>query len=342
MPNSNDFPILTSVCVIGGGSWGTALAHCLAEKGHVARMVMRDRELAAEFNATGQNSRYLPGVQLNPGISATVDPGEALAGARICLLAVPCQHMRAALSALAGLIPQDAFLVCASKGVELGTHERMSEVVESVLPGSKGRYAILSGPSFAKEVAEGKPSAVVLGCADQKNCEYLRDVFSSCAFRVYSSQDVAGVELGGAFKNVVAIAAGVCDGLGLGNNARAALITRGLAEMSRLGQALGASPSTFMGLSGMGDLVLTCTGDLSRNRQVGLRLAAGEGLDAIVESMRMVAEGVKSTRAICELGEKHNCELPIASSMNEVLSGSQTPLDAVRNLMTRALKDECV
>jgi glycerol-3-phosphate dehydrogenase (NAD(P)+) len=215
----------------------------------------------------------------------------------------------------------------------------MSEVTAEALPGKRPRYAILSGPSFAREVVQGKPTAVVLACADAGLGEELRAVFSTPLFRVYSSTDVAGVEFGGAIKNVMAIAAGLCDGLKLGHNARAALITRGLAEMSRLGEAFGARAATFMGLSGMGDLVLTCTGDLSRNRQVGLRLAAGESVDTIAASMRMVAEGVKSTEAVCELAERMGVELPLAFAVRRVLGGT-APLDALRALMSRALREE--
>ena len=216
----------------------------------------------------------------------------------------------------------------------------MSAVVADVLPGLAPRYAILSGPSFAREVVQGKPTAVVAACADAKLGRRLRGVFSSPAFRVYSSTDVAGVELGGAVKNVMAIAAGLCDWLDLGHNARASLITRGLAEMSRLGVALGARVSTFMGLSGLGDLVLTCTGDLSRNRQVGLRLAAGEALSGITAGMRMVAEGVQSTEAVCMLGAAVGIDLPLAGAVRRILTEGAMPLGMVQELMARALREE--
>ena len=325
--------------ILGAGSWGTALAHLAADKGIETLLLARETDVAEAINTGHENTLFLPGLALSPALRAVTDPAVALAGADIVLLAVPCQYLRESLTRLAPLLPDNRVFVCASKGLELGTQKRMSELVEETLPGKKPRYAILSGPSFAKEVAQGKPTAVVLGCADAALGEELRAVFSTPVFRVYSSTDVVGVELGGAIKNVMAIAAGLCDGLELGHNARAALITRGLAEMSRLGEALGARAATFMGLSGMGDLVLTCTGDLSRNRQVGLRLAAGESIGTIADSMRMVAEGVKTTEAVCELAERIGVELPLAFAVRRVLGGT-APLDALRALMSRALREE--
>ena len=328
------------ISVLGGGSWGTALAHLLADKGLRVTLLVRDEALAAAVNTAHENPPYLPGLALHPDLKASTDPAAALPETDLLLLAVPCQFLRETLNRVAGHLPAHAVPVCASKGIEVGTLKRMSEVVADVLPGQSEHYAILSGPSFAREVLESKPTAVALGCADAALGEKLRALFSTDRFRVYSSTDVAGVELGGAVKNVMAIAAGLCDGLGLGHNARAALITRGLAEMSRLGEALGARPGTFMGLSGMGDLVLTCTGDLSRNRQVGMRLAAGESMDAIAKSMRMVAEGVKTTGAVRTLAGSLGVDLPIAEAMSRVLDAEATPLAMVRELMTRALREE--
>jgi len=327
------------ITVLGAGSWGTALAHLAADKGFETLLWAREADVAEAINARHENTLFLPGLPLCPALRAVTDPAAALAGANIVLLAIPCQYLRESLTHMADLLPDNGIFVCAGKGLELGTQKRMSEVVAEALSRKKPRYAILSGPSFAKEVAQGNPTAVVLGCADAALGEDLRAVFSTPLFRVYSSTDVAGVELGGAVKNVMAIAAGLCDGLGLGHNARAALITRGLAEMSRLGEAMGARAATFMGLSGMGDLVLTCTGDLSRNRQVGLRLAAGESIEAISASMRMVAEGVKTTGAVCELAGQLNVELPLAFAVRRVLGGT-APLDALRDLMSRALREE--
>ncbi len=329
-----------NITVIGGGSWGTALAHLLARRGHRVVMLLRDAGLAGEISLRHENTRYMPGRALHPGLAATTDPEKALPGAEICVLAVPCQHMRAALRSLASLVPARAVPVCASKGIEASTLSRMSAVVAEEWPGQAESYAILSGPSFAAEVLDGKPTAVVLGCADPSLGETLREAFSSELFRAYSSTDVTGVELGGAVKNVIAIAAGICDGLDLGHNGRAGLITRGLAEICRLGAAMGARGATFMGLSGLGDLVLTCTGDLSRNRQVGMRLAAGQSLEAIAASMRMVAEGVKTTEAVCALGGILGVELPIAGALFSVLRKGASPADMVRELMTRTLREE--
>lgn len=326
--------------VLGGGSWGTALGHLMANKGLDVTLLVRDPALATTIREQHENPRYLPGLALSPALSATSDAEEALCGTEILLLATPCQHMREALAHLAPLIPAGCLPVCASKGIEVNTLQRMSQVVTDVLPALAPYYAILSGPSFAKEVVEGKPTAVVLGCADAPLGERLRSVFSTGSFRVYSSTDVAGVELGGAIKNVMAIAAGLCDGLQLGHNSRAALITRGLAEMSRLGAALGARPSTFMGLSGMGDLVLTCTGDLSRNRQVGLHLAAGESMAEIAAAMHMVAEGVKTTEAARKLGEKLDVELPLTEAVGRIIIEGAMPREVVQTLMNRTLREE--
>lgn len=327
------------VAVIGGGSWGTTLANLMAGKGHDVRILMRDARAAQILEERHENSRYLAGFPLEKTLRAGVSAERALEGARLCLLAVPAQHLREALKAAAAWVPAEAVPLCLSKGIERKTLATMRAVVEDAWPIQAGRYAILSGPSFAREVLEGKPTAVVLGCADSALAARLRDILSTPFFRVYSSADVLGVELGGAVKNVMAIAAGLCDGLRLGHNARAGLITRGLAEMSRLGQAMGAKQATFMGLSGLGDLVLTCTGDLSRNRQVGLRLAQGEDIPRIVALLRSVAEGIESTESVCELGERHAVDLPLARAVRTALSGGP-PADLMRDLMTRALRDE--
>ena len=295
------------IAVLGGGSWGTALAHLLAHAGHDVTLLLRDAAQAAHINAHHENPRYLRGVPLHPGIRAVAgsmggpEQAAALEGVGILVLSVPCQALRAALRGLAGAVPPDCVLVNTAKGIEVSELVTAESMVRDELPGHLSRYAVLSGPSFALEVASCKPTAVVLGCRDERLGARLREVFSAPWFRAYSSSDVPGVELGGAIKNVIAIAAGLSDGLGFGLNARAALVTRGLAETSRLGVALGARASTFMGLSGLGDLMLTCSGDLSRNRQVGLRLGAGETLNAIAASMNMVAEGVKTTQAVYRL-----------------------------------------
>ncbi len=334
------------VAVLGSGSWGTALANLLSvngaslpsEKAFSVSLWGRDRELAEQINSRRENPRYLPGLQLHPNLKATSDPAEALHNAVFCVLAVPCQSMRENLRALAPFFPDKIPLVCASKGIETATLKTMSGVVAEELP--KARYAILSGPSFAAEVTAGLPCAVVIGCGQKKLGQKLRVAFSSEVFRAYSSEDVLGVELGGALKNVVAIAAGLADGLKLGSNARAALITRGLAEMSRLGAAMGAKSQTFMGLSGLGDLVLTCTGDLSRNRRVGLRLAEGLSVGAIVQDLHMVAEGVKTAEAVVKISRQTGVDMPVAETVYAVLQQKISLKKAVKQLMTRSLKEE--
>lgn len=328
------------VTVLGGGSWGTALANHMAGKGYQVTMLVREAQVASDINANHRNSVYLPGTELHARVIASTEPAEALEGADTCLLSVPCQFMRESLARVGPHLPSHCTLVCASKGIEVANMQRMSQVVEQVLPDYADRYAVLSGPSFAKEVVQGKPSAVVLACYDSQLGERLREFFSNERFRVYSSTDVVGVEIGGAVKNVIAIAAGLSDGLGLGHNARAALITRGLAEISRLGKALGARQSTFMGLSGMGDLVLTCAGDLSRNRQVGLRLARDESMAQINAGMIQVAEGVKTTEAVYLLSRELDVDMPIAQAMYRIISEGAAPAKLVNELMTRSLREE--
>lgn len=324
--------------VLGGGSWGTALANLMASNGFKTSIWLRDEKTARSINERHENSRYLPGLKLAPSLKATLDPAEAFDEAELCIMSIPCQSARVALRGMAGHFAPGLPVLCASKGIELESLKPMSQLVAEELP--KVRYAILSGPSFAAEVIRGMPTAVSIGCAEKTLAEELRAVFSSGTFRAYSSRDVIGVEMGGALKNVIAIAAGVSDGLGYGYNARAALITRGLAEISRLGEAMGAVPSTFMGLSGMGDLVLTCTGDLSRNRQVGLKLAEGKTLEVISSEMHMVAEGVKTTEAAVALGDKLKVDLPVARSVAALLAGETSPQEAVKALMSRDLKEE--
>ncbi len=325
------------IVVAGGGSWGTALGHMLATRGHDVRLLVRAAEAAAHINRHHENPAYLRGLPLHPALRATTDM-TALSTADSIVLSVPCQHLRGWLAAAREYVPSGVIAVNTAKGLELGTLERCSALVAAEWP--EARYAMLSGPSFAAEVAADKPTAVVLACADEALGAALREVFSSPHFRCYSSTDVAGVELGGALKNVIAIAAGVCDGLGMGANTRAALMTRGIAELSRLGAACGARPLTFMGLSGVGDLALTCTGDLSRNRQVGMRLGAGESLPDIVASLGMVAEGVKTTDAAYTLASRLRVEAPIVEAMYDLLHGGRTARQAVETLMCRELKAE--
>lgn len=327
------------VAVAGGGSWGTALAHVLASAGHDVTLVLREPAVESAVNERHENPRYLPGKALHPGVKASLSP-DAIRHCNLLVLAVPCQHQRAWLASMRPVIAERCVIVNASKGLENGTCLTMSRVVMEELSALSPRYAVLSGPSFAAEVMDAQPTAVVLGCENDALGARLREIFSTPFFRCYSSSDVTGVETGGALKNVMAIAAGIGDGLGFGSNARAALITRGLAELSRLGTAMGARPLTFMGLSGLGDLVLTCTGGLSRNRQVGIRLGKGEKLDDIVASLGMVAEGVKTASAARELAKKLNVSAPVTEAMCRVLYENADPAAAVRELMERPLKEE--
>lgn len=328
------------IAVMGGGSWGTALANLLAEKGHGVRLWARREDVAREINDKKFNSRYLPGYALNPALRAETDAAEVLRGARCVVLAVPCQQLATCLRDMRASFPPQTAVVCASKGVELGTFRTMRQVVEEELAGLGPRYGVLSGPSFASEVAARQPTAVALGCADPDAADFVQALFSTEVFRVYVNADVIGVELGGAVKNIMAIASGISDGLGFGENARAALITRGLSEMSRLGVALGACPATFMGLSGLGDLVLTCTGDQSRNRRVGLAIGRGQSLGEVLAGMHNVAEGVKTTQAVHQLGLTRGLDLPITGQVNAVLFEGKNPAGAVRELMTRPLRGE--
>lgn len=326
------------IVVVGGGSWGTALAHLLCVRGHEVRLLLRDGAVAKAVNECHENPRYLAGHALHPALHASTDT-TSVASAQLVLLAVPCQQLRACLHSLAPHLAAGTVLVNAAKGLELQSNDTMEQVVRAVL-GENFPYAILSGPSFAVEVMQSLPTAVVLGCADEAQGARLRELFSTTWFRCYSSTDVRGVELGGAMKNVMAIAAGMCDGLKFGHNSRAALITRGLAEMRRLGMALGAQEKTFMGLSGLGDLTLTCTGDLSRNRQVGLRLGQGEELEHITASLGMVAEGVKTAEALHRVAQVKEISAPITAAVCGIVQGALPVREAVVQLMTRSLKEE--
>jgi glycerol-3-phosphate dehydrogenase (NAD(P)+) len=327
------------ISVIGGGSWGTTLANLLAKKGERVSLWVREQDLMAEMRSSRTNTWYLPGLRLHEGLEIVSDLGQA-AQAEVFVFAVPTQFLRSILMHMRPLMPKKPVIICANKGIEVERLCTISEIVHQELGTLKPVFGMLSGPSFAKEVAEEMPTAVVLGCADKKHGKDMQHLLSTEYFRVYCSTDVRGVELGGAVKNIIAIAAGISDGLGFGSNSRAALITRGLAEMSRLGAAMNAQPQTFMGLSGMGDLVLTCTGELSRNRQVGLRLGKGQKLMDILAEMKMVAEGVKTTEAVHGLSRKLRQELPITEQVYQVLYKDKQPKEAVRELMARELKSE--
>ncbi|MBI9081579.1 MAG: NAD(P)-dependent glycerol-3-phosphate dehydrogenase [Pseudodesulfovibrio sp.] len=328
------------IAVLGAGAWGTTLADMLARNGVDTVLWAREPEVAATIRATRINTTFLPDIPLSDNLKVESDPKIAFEGADYYLVVVPSQFIRPTLEGFRDILPDNPVIVCASKGIELESLAPMSRVVSEALDGKHPRYASLSGPSFAAEVSRNMPTTVALGCDDHALGHELQDAFSTPFFRVYFTPDYRGVELGGAVKNVIAIAAGISDGLGFGHDARAALITRGLAEMSRLGQAMGGQIRTFMGLSGMGDLVLTCTGDLSRNRQVGLKLGQGRRLDDIINEMKAVAEGVKTTKALYNLSQKLDVELPITEQVYNILYEDKDPAQAVKTLLSRELKDE--
>lgn len=325
--------------VIGSGSWGTAIAIHLARTGHDVRLWARDAALASAMAATRENAVYLPGVPLPQELSPTADLEKALDDTQFVVIAVPSHGVRHVARLAAPILPRGCTLVSATKGLEEGSLLRMSQVLRQELTES-GEIVVLSGPSFARELARNLPTALVAAGESPAVVESVMAHFRSPALRLYGSSDVIGVELGGSLKNIIAIAAGVVEGLGVGHNALAALITRGLAELSRLAVAAGAQPNTLAGLAGLGDLVLTCTGDLSRNRSVGIALAKGESLKDILARTKMVAEGVRTTEAALALSAKHGIELPIASEMSDVLAGRTDPQTAVRNLMGRKQKLE--
>lgn len=325
--------------MLGAGSWGTALAVHLARADHGVRLWARDAALADEVNRQRRNERYLPGISVPQGVDATADLAEALDGARFIVLAVPSHGLRGVVANARSHIAADAVLVSATKGLEGDTLLRMSQVIEDQTGGCC-RTVVLSGPSFALELARELPTVVLAASTDADAAAAVQEHFRGRGLRLYVSDDVAGVEIGAAMKNVIAIAAGAVEGLGLGHNALAALITRGLAEMSRLACAEGGRRETLAGLSGLGDLVLTCTGELSRNRKVGIELARGRALPDVLAGMRMVAEGVRTTGAALSLGAKHGIELPIAAQMNEVMAGRVSPLNAVEALMLRRQRPE--
>ena len=326
--------------VVGAGAWGTALAMLLAEKGHPVRLWSYEEEVADAIRERHENP-YLPDVALPESILPETDLAAAVSDAQLVVSVSPSQFVRSVMEASAPSIPGDALLVSASKGVELGTLLRMDEVFAEVVPESAmERFCVLSGPSFAREVAARTPTAVVVASRDQRAAELAQASFQTPWFRVYTNLDVTGVELGGALKNVIALAAGVTAGLGYGHNTTAALITRGLAEMNRLGVAMGAKSTTFYGLAGLGDLVLTCTGSLSRNRTVGYRLGRGESLDEILSDMTAVAEGVKTAEAVRALAIRHDVEMPITEQVYAIVHEGVSPADAVRTLMLRDPKRE--
>ncbi|NDV19671.1 NAD(P)H-dependent glycerol-3-phosphate dehydrogenase [Pseudodesulfovibrio sp. JC047] len=328
------------IAVLGAGAWGTTLADMLAKNNVNTTLWAREPEVVTAIRKNRENTTFLPGVTLSEKLNVESDPEIAFAEADYFLVVIPSQFIRPALEGFRDILPDNPVIVCASKGIELDTLAPMSRVVAESLEGKRPRYASLSGPSFAAEVSADMPTSVSLGCEDHELGRELQEAFSTPYFRVYFTPDYRGVELGGAVKNVIAIAAGMADGLNFGHDARAALITRGLAELSRLGEAMGGQERTFMGLSGMGDLVLTCTGDLSRNRQVGLKLGQGQKLNDIINDMHAVAEGVKTTKSLHDLSQKLGVELPITDQVYKILYEDKDPAQATRDLMNRNLKDE--
>lgn len=324
-----------NVAVLGAGSWGTTLASLLAAGNHTT-LWARDAEVADEITLHQRNPNYLPDFELCPSLRATTDPQVALHAADLVVLAVPSRYYRSVVELARPDVPADADLVSVTKGIELETGFRMSEVLLDVLDHDPDRVCVLSGPNLAREVAAGQPSATVLACRDAARVERLRQVITTESFLVFTNRDVVGCEVGGAVKNVIAIAAGIGDGLGYGWNTKAALITRGLAEIERLGVAMAAQPITFLGLAGNGDLTATCSSPQSRNRHVGEELGKGRSLRDITADMMMVAEGVSSTPAIAALAERLGVPMPITRKVEAVLNGSLSPVEAVHQLMELA------
>jgi glycerol-3-phosphate dehydrogenase (NAD(P)+) len=329
---------VTRVAVLGGGSWGTTLADLLARKGDEVRLWAYEPEVVESVNRARENTLFLPGVVLDERVRAYADAPEAVADAEVLVSAAPSHAVRAVVGRVSECVPAGTLVVSVTKGFEVDTLERMSTVIGEALPGA--RVVVLSGPSFAKEVCEGQPTLVVAASADPADALDAQRIFATPTFRVYSHADVVGVELAGALKNVIAIAAGILEGLGLGDNPRAALLTRGLAEISRLGIALGADPLTFAGLAGMGDLILTACGQLSRNRALGVALAQGQSFEAYRAAHRSVAEGANASRAGAALAAETGVELPITAKVCEVLFEGRPARDGVAELMGRELKPE--
>ncbi|TQS44257.1 NAD(P)H-dependent glycerol-3-phosphate dehydrogenase [Cryptosporangium phraense] len=326
--------------VLGAGSWGTAYGKVLADAGCEVKVWARRPELAESLNATRENGDYLPGVRLPDRLTATADHEEALSGADLVILAVPSQSLRANLEHWVDALGDDSTLVSLAKGVELGTHKRMTEVIVEVTGVPAGRVAVVSGPNLAKEIASEQPAATVVASTDTARAELLQRASTTWYLRPYTNSDVVGCELGGAVKNVIALAAGMAEGMGFGDNTKASLITRGLAETARLGVALGADPLTFAGLAGLGDLVATCTSPLSRNRTLGERLGRGETLEQAVAHTKQTAEGVKSCLSISELAAAAGVEMPITEQVVQVCHEGIAPAVAMKYLMRREPKPE--
>jgi glycerol-3-phosphate dehydrogenase (NAD(P)+) len=331
---------MSKVAVFGAGSWGTAFSIILADAGNDVTMWGRREDVCATINDKHENTDYLPGIELPPTISATHDPERALSGAEFMVLAVPSQTLRENLSEWAEVIPSDVVMVSLMKGIELGSLKRMSEVIAEVTGAGPERISVISGPNLAKEIALREPAASVVACADEDVSRRLQDVCHTRAFRPYSTTDVLGCEIGGAYKNVVGLCVGMAAGLGFGDNTTASLITRGLAETARLAMALGADPLTLMGLAGLGDLVATCSSPLSRNRSFGEKLGQGMSTAQVIASTRQVAEGAKSCMSIRDLARRTGVDAPVAEHVTEVVEGHIAAKDMVDAFINRATKSE--
>jgi glycerol-3-phosphate dehydrogenase (NAD(P)+) len=333
---------MSRIAILGGGSWGTSLAILFSRnrEGHQIALWVHDAELARAMRDKRENATYLPGQTLGPAVSVHSEIAATIDGAEIVVGAMPSAHARQVYRAAATALPGNVSIVSATKGLEPASQARMSEVIAQVIPPLAARIAVLSGPSFALEAARGEPTAVVLACEDEATAKMLQEKLGGPTLRLYTNSDVLGVELAAAMKNVIAIAAGACQGLGLGANTLAALITRGLAEMTRLAVALGAKQETLSGLAGLGDLVLTCTGALSRNRHVGLELGKGRSPKEILTGMKMVAEGVGTAPALLRLARESHIDLPITEQVNAILHESKAPAAAIREIMDRPQKRE--
>jgi len=331
---------VTRAAVLGAGSWGTTFAKVLADAGCEVTLHARRPELAKAITEDGENRDYLPGIRLPERVRATADPAEALLDAEVVVLAVPSQSLRENLTGWTPLLPEDSTLLSLMKGIELGSTKRMSEVICEVTGSGPDRVAALSGPNLAREIAEEQPAATVIACSDAGRAGRLQSACHTPYFRPYTNPDIVGCELGGALKNVIALACGMAEGLGFGDNTRASLMTRGLAETARLGLALGAELTTFAGLAGLGDLVATCSSPLSRNRTFGEKLGQGMTVDEVQESTRQTAEGVKSCRSILDLARAHGIDVPVTEAVVRVCHEGETAAGMVREIMSREAKPE--
>jgi len=331
---------MMKIGIVGAGGWGTALANLLAEKGYQPQLWCYEPELVEKIKSERENSYYLPGIKLNEKIFPSSDLEEVVSGKELVIWVVPSQYFRSVFEKAVPYLDKETILVSATKGIETDSLKTMSQVMIELAPEYASRIAVISGPSFAREVAQKVITAITCASHEPEIAQIVQHTLSTDYFRVYSSVDIIGVELGGASKNVIAIASGICDGMGLGLNTRAAIITRGLAEITRLGIKMGANPMTFAGLAGIGDLVLTCTGNLSRNYMVGYKIGQGKSLEEILSEMKMVAEGVKNVESIYRLSQKLDVEMPITEQVYLVLYADKSPKLAASALMGRKLKEE--